>query len=111
MIRKQDSLSETASHTLHFKNDKEQKTIFGGVISLIIYAYIVKVVFVQGFNMITRSKPFTQSYQTSYESDDKVYINQTDIELQHYIIDTQWNRFPIDKRYIKIYIEEITQTR
>ena len=62
-VRKKDQVSKPAYSHLHFKNDLQQKSFIGGVITILASFYIYYVTFIKGKEMLGLENPYISSLE------------------------------------------------
>ena len=77
-IRSWDDIVLPAFHDLHINDNVEQKTLLGGLFSLLIYSVVLYIALDQGERMLTYNDPEILSIEQPYhEYQDEVFLNQT----------------------------------
>jgi hypothetical protein len=77
-IVSKDQIVPKASTLLHFNNDKPQKSLFGGTLSIIIESYIIFVILSQGRALLWNENPYISTVKNSYaDSLTKIHLNET----------------------------------
>ena len=56
-MRDQDNLSEPSYTMFHFKGDDKQKSVFGGMVSLIALALLIRIIIENSYKLFTRGSP------------------------------------------------------
>ena len=64
-MRSKDGIAPTMKTAIHFNNDVQTLTIFGGIITMIVKIYVLFIALSQGIKMVTYKSPYmimTQMY-------------------------------------------------
>ena len=57
-LRDMDSISEPSYTQLHFKEDEKQRSVFGGIISIVVLMFLIRIIFENGFKWISLDEPY-----------------------------------------------------
>ena len=57
-MRDRDSLSEPSYTLFHFKGDDKQKSVFGGIVSMVATALLIRIIIENGYKWFTRGSPY-----------------------------------------------------
>ena len=114
-VRKQDKVVHPGASQLHFKGDKNQRTVIGGLASLLVTFYLYFIIFDNGIKMVRLRNNSISSLvdQMHYDEVGKAFLNQTAKPLLEILergdstIDLESENY---KRYINIRVNNKKMT-
>jgi hypothetical protein len=67
-IRSKDDLVQDSSNLLHFDGEKNIKTLFGGIFTILVQIFVLQVAVSRSIQMFTYDQPYFHSTENSYET-------------------------------------------
>jgi hypothetical protein len=61
-----DELAPCTLSQFHFEDNAKQKTFCGGALSLLLQLYLIIIVLINGYALVYRTEPFTESTEADY---------------------------------------------
>jgi hypothetical protein len=98
-VRLSDELAPIALSQFHFEDDIKQKTFCGGALSLLLQLILIIIVLINGYALVYRTEPFTESTEADYRDS----LNASDVQPVVFAF-TNWKLEPlsIDPKYLKL---------
>ena len=96
-MKGKDGIAVGIQGKMHFNGDNKYKTVMGGMISIMIYSFMIWYTGLHAYHMTTHHNPHILSLGRAidYEKDDiattKVLLNET-TKVYYEVIDNQFNR-------------------
>ena len=107
-VREQDIIAPEPISQLHFDDNLKQTTFCGGIMSIALQCYFIYIVLTNGYNLLWKTQPYTETKEADYENEGKIYFNDT-VPLMLSFQDYSFKSETIDKSKLHLYTTVYTK--
>jgi len=108
-VRETDNIAVGIQDDMHFGGDDKYKTVAGGMLSIMVYGFMVWYTCLNAYNMVIHDSPYILSLGRAidYSKDDvatsKIYLRNT-TKVHYEVVDNMFNRFDYEtsKKYVTL---------
>ena len=114
-LREQDNIAVGVQGDMHFNGDTKYKTVYGGILSVMVYCFMVWYTGNNFSNMVIHNGPYILSLGRAidYTKDDaataKVYLNET-TKVHYEVVDNLFKRYDYEtsKPYLTLTYKQLS---
>ena len=116
LVKQKDGIAVGIHESMHFNGDDRYKTVAGGTISILIYAFMMYYTGMNAYKMTIHQNPYIVSVGRAidYQNDDvataRVPLNES-TKVFYEVYDHQWNMYNHEqsKKYITITYNQVSK--